>query len=392
MGEYVVNSICSIFPTSIFPNQGIFVHRRVNAMARLVRVRGVQPQPFFPLLKPYRLQSPMSDGCYSIEPIRMLYIPKIGSFLNGSMLSRCLVNQARRLDLTPDQCCILDAHFGYPEGVGCYRVGKKLNLPVFITIRGLERQHFGTAIGDQIIEALNGCTGVIAVGESLRDAAIEAGADPNNITVIPNGIDHLVFRPGEAQSADTIGGLPTLVSVGNLKHVKGQDVLLNAFHRLIQKRPARLIMIGGDDEPRYAAKQRAFVTSHGLEEQVQFTGSLSQSEISHWLQQASLFVLASRREGCCNAVLEALACGVPVVATEVGDNHRYVLPGVNGILVPAEDACALALAMERAIDKTYDKFQISETVASLTWENTAKQVLRYFEQRLAQRPRDLQAC
>ena len=385
INKCLVCSVCTIFPIARRPLQGGFVYRRIDAMSKLICVKGIRPQPFFPIVKPFRLQQTTRDGNVAVAPRRMYYLPKIGNQFNGVMLSRCLSRWIGD-NLTGDRQLVIDAHFGYPEGVGCYHAAKKFNLPVFITLRGLEQPLFGTPIGDQIVEALNGCNGVIAVSESLRDAAISAGANAVNIKVIPNGIDHAVFRPSDlraqGKSECSNESVPLLVSVGNLKHVKGQDVLLRAFHQLIQERPARLVLIGGDDESRYASKQRDFVTSHGLSDVVDFVGSIPPSEVNKWLQRANLFVLASRREGCCNAILEALACGLPVVATTVGDNHRFVRKGSTGRLVASDNFDQLATAIGLTLDESYDRNEISRTVEFFSWENTAKSVVQFFQSRL----------
>lgn len=364
------------------PNQGVFVYRRVDALFQIAHVTAIQPQPYFPFVKPFRKQVSLGKGVVSIKSLRMPYLPKFGCRFNGSMLSRCVSRWISNRLLTGSRQYILDAHFGYPEGVGCYRVAKRFDLPVFITIRGLEQPLFGTPIGDQIIEALNGCTGVIAVSESLRDAAIQAGANAENITVIPNGMDHSVFHALSTRPDHTGTRIPQLVSVGNLKYIKGVDVLLRAFQQLLKTKKAHLVLIGDNDETKYASAMRDFVRRHKLDEFVTFTGSIPQTEVSDWLQRADLFVLASRREGCCNAILEALACGVPVGATDVGDNHRFVRPGVTGQLVAADSVDRLAVAMEQTLHKTFDKMQIAQTVESLSWDLTAKRVLDYFQERL----------
>ena len=375
-------SVCTVLPTTENPTRGLFVNRRLTAMAKNGVVRGLNPQPYFPFFKSWQLQKPVGGDRLSVESLRMPYLPGIGNRLNGRMLQFCVSRWLNTHASILQKTTILDAHFGYPEGVGCYLVAQQLELPVFITIRGLEQPLFGSPIGDQIVSALNGCTGVIAVSESLRIAAINAGVNSENIKVIPNGVDHSVFTPPKSKGR---GSTKLLVSVGNLKKVKGHDTLLRAFSRLSKNSRARLVIIGADVEPAYASRLRRMVAHLQLEQRVELAGALSEHDIRCWLQRANLFVLASRREGCCNAVLEALACGVPVVATKVGDNGVYVQEGINGRLVETDDEQGLATAIELTLQESHDELQIAKSVDDLTWNNTAESVLHFFQERLEAR-------
>jgi len=369
-------------PTISKPNQGLFVSRRLTAVAARSQLQVLRPQPWFPCYSKFELDPAIhSPTQLSVCSQRMFYIPRYLKHLDGFWMQRCIQRFLGQLGWDSwHNRIILDAHFGYPEGVACYREARRCQLPYFITLRGLEQEHFGTRIGDQIIKALNYATGVISVSHSLRNAAIQAGADPQNIIVIPNGIDHAKFHPKLGNSKSQT---PLLVSIGNLKTIKGHDTLLRAFRQLRNKRDVRLVIIGGEDEPRHASLLRKWVTQQGLDEHVEFTGSLPEAEVVRWLQVADLFVLASRREGCCNVILEALACGVPVVATDVGDNSRYVHEGINGRLVAVDDERQLAEAIDSTLNESFDTEQVVNAVKVLTWERTAESVHQFFKSRLS---------
>ena len=101
-----------------------------------------------------------------------------------------------------------------------------------------------------------------------------------------------------------------------------------------------------------------------------------------WLRAADVFALATEREGCCNAVLEALAVGVPVVTTPAGDNPHFVKDGQNGYIVPVDDVPATAAALDRAVSTAqWDRQSISRNLAVGNWGNVAGQVLEYFAAR-----------
>ena len=183
---------------------------------------------------------------------------------------------------------------------------------------------------------------VLAVSEQVRRHAIEVdGIAPERVETIYNGLD-LAQWPGDA-GARPEGG-PVITTVGNLRRVKGHDVFLEAAAIVSRKIPGARFTVGGDVlEPAYFAALQQQVTRLGLEQQVSFVGGVR--DLPRHLAGADLFVLPSRSEGFSNAILEAMAASLPVVATDVGGNAEAVRTGVTGLIVPPENAEALAAAM-----------------------------------------------
>ena len=143
-------------------------------------------------------------------------------------------------------------------------------------------------------------------------------------------------------------------------------------------------IVGGEvaAEVGYARELRRTLHTRGLGTTVRLVGVKAPDEMGDWYRAADLLVLPSYREGCCNAVLEALACGVPVVTTPVGDNAKYVIPGSTGALVPVDDAVALTAAIEEALHAVWDPEFISTRVTAEGWAGVARQVIDFFQQRL----------
>ncbi len=167
-------------------------------MAKRTKLRALNPQPWFPGLKQSEPEYTHEDCGFPIDVRRMFYIPKYGKHLDGRWMKRCVDRWLDGLGDAVDANTIIDAHFGYPDGVGCYLAARERGLPLFITIRGLEVDLFDhPRIGPQLIEALNYATGVIAVSESLRGEAVAAGVKAEQIEVIPNGVDTDFFVPGD---------------------------------------------------------------------------------------------------------------------------------------------------------------------------------------------------
>ncbi len=331
-------------PTAGKPQQGIFVYRRLQAMSRRLSVRALRPQPWFPWLRGDRLDPPPHGLDFPMDGRRMLYLPGIAKSFDGRWMERCILRWIDSVKPDP-QFTLLDAHFAYPEGVAVHRAAKRLGLPFIVTLRGVEEEWLRLPrVRSQISRALQDASGVIAVSESMRTAAAGVGMDPERIRVIGNGCDRAVFYPGCQRTARGKLGISErttlLASVANIKHVKGHDVLVDALSRLPSSMDFEWICIGAEEQPEFAERVRQQINDAGLTTRVRFIGPRSPAEIADYLRAADAFVLASRREGCCNAILEAMACGTPVVATAVGD-HLSLAQRFAGIRVAdSEDPTA----------------------------------------------------
>ena len=385
-----IASVCRVWPCDARPQNGIFVRRRVEAQAGLTSVRVLKPSPWFPIVRPFETGSIQAATDESkVKHQRMFYIPGILKQWDAYWLERSIRPILDRWHRT-DRLNLIDAHFGYPDGVGCWRWGRKRGVPVFITIRGVEAEQLKQPrIGQQLIDALRGCAGVIAVSDTLKAAAVDAGVPRDHITVIPNGIDAEDFAPGDCRESRRRLGLSTssrlIVSVGNVRHVKGHELLIKAFVDVRERiGNAELVIIGSlKDEPRYVKSIRTLIHHHGLENCVKLIGAVAPNEVASWLRAADVFALASHREGCCNALLEAITCGVPVVVTDVGDNRQYVSSPEHGSLVPANDVVKLGQALVELLCRQRDHTRDSKTHLLPPWNDVAASVLQCFSTRIA---------
>jgi glycosyltransferase involved in cell wall biosynthesis len=321
----------------------------------------------------------------------MLYVPGLLKGADASWLARAILPTLRRLHAA-HALDLIDAHFGYPDGAGCRRVAERLGVPVFITIRGFENEYVAMrGVAGQMTGAMRAANGCISVSHSLRTLALHHGVEPARLRVIHNAVEWELFAYGEPAAARRALGVdpqvPLIVSVGHLVVRKRHHVLLEAFAELLRSHPgAQLLIIGGDaNEPAYRARLLAQIDAAGLAGRARLAGNLKPAQVADWLRAADLFALGTAREGCCNAVLEALAVGLPVVTTPVGDNAEFVRADDNGALVPVDDAAAMAAALDAALQCGWDRPAIARRLREQvgTWDVVGRRCLEFMHERLA---------
>jgi glycosyltransferase involved in cell wall biosynthesis len=287
-----------------------------------------------------RVRRKKMDECTPIELV---------SFMRRS------IPAARRLadEMKPSVVC---AFFGIPGGPAAWRLRRRRGIPYVLSLRGSDvprpelaaHQRLHALTRPLLRRMYRDAAGLIAVSDSLRRAAL-AVLPSARIEVIPNGVDTEQFKPpaGRAGPADR----PELLFVGRLREFKGvQDAIaaLPALERALG-RPARLTIIG--DGPSRAAleAQVAALRAASLNSEVRFLGWLDPTGLPAAYESASLLLLPSYVEGHSNVILEALAAGLPCVASDAPGIRETITDGREGILTPPRDPAALARAAARVL-------------------------------------------
>jgi glycosyltransferase involved in cell wall biosynthesis len=215
----------------------------------------------------------------------------------------------------------------------------------------------------------------------LKSAIAQIGVPDDKIHVIPNGVDTQKFRPERRSDCRKKLGIPTnkrvLLSVGGLVALKGMDLLIRSVKTLEGRNNSgsAYLVIVGDGEQREALENLA--RELGLADSVRFAGNIPHDGLRYWYSAADVFCLASSREGWPNVVLESLACGVPVVATNVGGIPEIIRSQTVGI-VTERSVNAITDGISQALHRTWDAGMIAEFARQHTWDNVAKSVLGVF--------------
>jgi glycosyltransferase involved in cell wall biosynthesis len=264
---------------------------------------------------------------------------------------------------------ILDAHYFYPDGVAAALIAQRLGKPLVITARGSDinlvpRYRLPRRM---ILWAAARAAAIIAVCQALKDELVKLGADANKITVLRNGVDLELFRPEDPSEQRERLGLTrtTLLSVGHLIERKGHHLAIQALPELGD---VDLLIVG---QGRERARLQELARSLGVQSRVRFLGVVPQEELRHYYSAADVLVLASSREGWANVLLEAMACGTPVVATRVWGTPEVVSAPEAGVLVDERTPAGLVAAVRQLLGRYPERTAVRQYAERFSWDDTA---------------------
>lgn len=376
----------TLFPNQVRPSHGIFVETRLRHLVAsgAVSSRVVAPVPWFP----FRHQRfgrygdfarvPATENRHGLDVVHPRYpvVPKVGMNLAPAMLAQGARGALARLIDEGHDFDLIDAHYFYPDGVAAVQLGRYFNKPVVITARGsdisLIPRH---PVPRRLIQwAAANAAHVITVCDALKTELGVLGADPARITPLRNGVDLKHFRPADREPIRARLALEgfTLLSVGHLVPLKGHDLVVGALPLL----PDATLMIAGDgpERPRLESLAREL----GVEQRVRFLGVVSQPELADYYNAADALVLASSREGWANVLLEAMACGTPVVASRVWGTPEVVASDAAGILMEERSARGVADGVRLLRSGGIDRVATRRYAEGFSWEATTDGQLRLF--------------
>lgn len=389
MSQLSVLTLSTLYPSPQHPGRGIFVRNRLEAVAATAAVdlRVIVPVSSTDR-KPAAAKATPAPNSIPVTYAPWNTLPGLGSLAPRLIRHQIGVTVAKAIrDHRP---ALLDAQFGYPDGpVVAAFARRHYNLPYTITLRGSEVVHAGhyPSRRKALESAFRGAAAVIAVSNRLRDFAVSLGANPANTVCIPNGVDSTVFAPpADRQAQRSIrwsipdDGRKLLVVAGNLIRGKGFHHVIEAAHVLLQEGIRLELIIAGPGgfEPAYEAELKELPARRNIEPFVRFCGRLDQTDLASLFGAADLFVHASEREGWPNVVHEALACGTPVVATDVGAVPDLIASPQLGRIVP--NPAALQDAIRTALQSPWNRTAISASAHSRSWSNVATELIAIWNQ------------
>jgi len=334
---------------------------------------------------------------YQTRYLPVFYLPVIGRSLSWATYGRAL----RSVMAEARKCDWILATWLYPDAVAAAGLARNTGKPLWIKVHGSDVFHLkNESRRRRILDACAQAEGVLCVSRLLADRLREVGVDAGKTHRVPNGVDRNLFCPRDRAAARQQKardmGLPSqqdgdpariVLFVGHLVEVKGPDILLDAWagvQRVTNRgegggeSPAQpKLLIVGTGNLRKQLENRA--VRLGIADSVLFLGRRPHHEIATWMNIADCLCLPSRSEGMPNVVLESLACGTPVVATDLGEVPWLIRDGENGRVVPVgpkDLAGRLAGTIDSVLKTQWNRSEIAASVESYTWENAAERAVR----------------
>ncbi len=379
----------TLHPSSARPIHGIFVETRLRELLKTgqVQARVVAPVPWFPF-KGQRFgeyaqfaATPRVEQRNGVEVHhpRYLLLPKVGMNLAPFAMALGALPTIRRLQRQGFDFDLIDAHYYYPDGAAAALLAKWLGKPFVVTARGTDlnlipQYHFPRKL---ILKTAAQASASIGVCQALMDKLGELGADRSKLNTLRNGVDLERFVPEDRANARQRLGLPArgryLLSVGHLVERKGHHIAIESLQYL----PGVTLLIAGAGPEEAALKELA--RRLGVADRLRWGGVVPQTELKWWYSAADVLALCSSREGWANVLLEAMACGTPVIATDIWGTPEVVSTPAAGVLMARRDASALAEAWVQLHTQLPAREETRAHAQTFSWDATTQGQLQLFQ-------------
>ena len=380
----------TLYPSSIRPDHGIFVQTRLRELLGTgeVETRVVAPVPWFfstnPCFGDYArvAATPQQEEHNGIKVFHPRYFlpPKIGMNIAPFLLAAGAIPTIKKLMREGFDFDLIDAHYVYPDGVAAAIIANHLDKPFVVTARGTDINLIPQyAIPRKLIQyALGKSAGSIGVCKALVDEMAALGTKPNKLHVLRNGVDLVKFSPipqmeaREELSWDT--GRKILLSVRYLIERKGHHLAIEALSQLPDW---QLKIVGRGPEQ---GKLEQLALDHGVADRVTFVGQVQQDALRMYYSAADVLVLASSREGWANVLLESMACGTPVVATNIWGTPEVVSAPAAGKLMSQRTAEELVACIRGLLADYPDRQAVRKHAEDFSWQATSQGQLDLFRE------------
>ncbi len=375
----------NLFPNAAEPARGLFNLQAFQALAEHCEaLRVVAPVRILP--RRLRCGDPDTPvppreqiGGLAVDHPRYFLLPRIGVGTQGVQMLVSLTRELERIAVE----FLPDAVFGtwaFPDLVAAAALAGRWRLPLAAKVHGADINVFTyhPARRRKIVRALHQARLVLSVTDALKQRLVELGIPAEKVLVQRNGVDSERFRIRDRESARrelraACDGYH-LAYVGTFRPTKGLDTLLEAVRLLAAGEvPVTLHLVG--DGPHMEAVLREQVRAAGIEARVRFEGYQPHERVPDWLAAADVLCLPSSSDGCPNIILEALACGRPVVASRVGGIPEILGPESGALVEPGQPA-ELAAALRQALERAWDPETLRATVLERSWARNAAELYR----------------
>ena len=385
----------TLYPSQIRPQHGIFVETRLRKLVERgeVEARVVAPCPWFPLASPAfgnyapfaRLPHEEIRYGLHVDYPRYPQLPKIGMSTAPVALFAAVLPVLRGQLRAGQDFDLIDAHYFYPDGVAAVLLGRALGRPVVVTARGSDLNIIAEyAIPRQWIRwSARQADGLVAVSRGLKQRLANLGVAEERVRVLRNGVDLTLFRPTDRDAARRALGLtrPTLLAVGNLVGLKRHRMMVEALVGL----PAVDLVVVGEGPER--AVIEALARERRVADRVHLLGHMPQDRLPEIYSAADLLLLVSTHEGWPNVLLESIACGTPVIVSDIAGITDIVAAPEAGRIVQEPTPDRLAIAARDFLAALPARAATRAYAERFDWQSTTEGQIALFREICKQGPR-----
>jgi len=358
--------ITNLFPLPWEPNRATFNRQQFSQLDEKFNKNVLVPIAFSEWFF-HRKEIKQTEN---LRYVPYFYLPKVGRrFYSVFMFLSILLHSGWWL-FTKKPKVIL-ASWAFPEAVAASWLSKLFSCRFFFKVHGSDINLHGKipARAKQIVKAAKRASGILSVSNALADEMVDMGIEREKISVIYNGVDHQKF--GVATETPLSGDY--LLYVGNLKHDKGVIELITGFASICDNFPGlTLVFAGSGIEKKHLTE---LSKSLNITDKVNLLGSVEHHKLPALITHAKALALPSYNEGVPNVVLEAMACGTPVLATKVGGIPEVVNEKICGKLIEARCEIAVTNGLIYLLNQSWDKDKIKDQGKKFTWEHNKRQLI-----------------
>ena len=386
----------TLYPSAARPQHGIFVETRLRQLVASGRVaaRVMAPCPWFPFSSgrfgrwATIARTPREELRHGlpVEHPRYPLLPKIGMSTAPLALYAAALPVLRRQIREGRGFDLIDAHYFYPDGVAAVLLGRALGRPVVITARGDDLDLIPSYAAPRrwIRWAAARAAGLITVSSGLKRRLSALGIAAERARVLRNGVDLAFFHPMDRDAARRALGLtrPTLLAVANLVEKKRHRLMVEA----LAAAPEADLLIVGDGPERPAIE--ALARERGIADRVRLLGAMPQDRLPEIYSAADLLLLPSSREGWPNVLLESMACGTPVLVSDIDGMADIVAAPAAGRIAKDCTPGGLAAAIRGLLASLPDRADTRAYAEGFDWRSTTEGQLELFAEIRSRRPPD----
>jgi teichuronic acid biosynthesis glycosyltransferase TuaC len=377
----------TLFPNTVKPHHGIFTETTLKHLLATGQIKAtvVAPVPWFPSKQPVFgkyatfAQIPLEEQRIGVRVLHPRYFlpPKVGMNLAPWLIAQSAIPTIERLIASGDDFDVIDAHYFYPDGVAAALVAKHFGKSLVISALGTDINLIPKFYlpRKMMLWASRRASGMAAVCEALRAEMMRMGMDGSKIVTLRNGVDLELFRPVDRTKVRADLGMNgfTIVSVGYLDPRKGHDRTIAALPLLPD---VNLIIIGGGPERGRLADQAVKL---GVANRVKFQNPLPQDKLRDYYGACDASVLASSREGWANVLLESMACGTPVVASNIWGTPEVITSQSAGVLMHSNTPEGIVDAVKELRANAPDRASTRKFAERFSWDDTTQGQIDLFE-------------